>query len=300
VLSLVKFASRKFQLRGLVVAVTLAFGTGCHRGASSALVELDEARALAAELRVQFTKSADASNRAVMADTDEASIGFANDARQATQAVDSDVAALTPVLQSLGFPDELHTVEQFKTHFAEYRELDGRILALAVENTNLKAQQLSFGPARTAADGFRDALGTLVTGTASKNRCRVEVLAADAVLDVREIQVLQAPHIAEADDAAMTRMEKQMADLETKARDALRELSGLAAPEGSAGVSAAHAALDQFASASRQLVALSRKNTNVLSLDLSLRAKPPLTAACDDTLRALEDALAKEGDKATR
>jgi len=301
VFALVKFTSRKFQLQGFILAViTLALGIGCDRGASNALVELDQARGLAAELRVQFTKSADASNRSVMADTDEASIGFANDARQSTQTVESDVAALTPLLQSLGFPDELRIVEQFKNHFAEYRELDGRILALAVENTNLKAQRLSFGPARIAADGFRDALGTIVPGVAAKNRCHVEGLAANAVLAVREIQVLQAPHIAEADDATMTRMEKEMADLETKARDAFHELSGLAAPEASASVSAAQAALDQFASASRELVALSRKNTNVRSLDLSLRVKPPLTAACDDALRTLEDALAKEGNKATR
>jgi hypothetical protein len=31
------------------------------------------------------------------------------------------------------------------------------------------------------------------------------------VASVREIQVLQAPHIAEPDDAAMARIEKQMA-----------------------------------------------------------------------------------------
>ena len=41
------------------------------------------------------------------------------------------------------------------------------------------------------------------------------------VAAVLEIQVLQAPHIAEADDAAMTRMEGQMTASEAAARKAL-------------------------------------------------------------------------------
>ena len=39
------------------------------------------------------------SNRAVMADTDEASVAFAREAEQATQAVEKDAAALAPILQ---------------------------------------------------------------------------------------------------------------------------------------------------------------------------------------------------------
>ena len=49
-----------------------------------------------------------------------------------------------------------------------------------------------------------------------------------------------------------------------------------------------------------QIVALSRRNTNVRSLALSLGQKRTLTAACEDSLRALEDALAKRGFTATR
>jgi hypothetical protein len=44
------------------------------------------------------------------------------------------------------------------SRFAEYRVLDRKILDLAVENTNLKAQRLALGPAQEAADAFRDAL----------------------------------------------------------------------------------------------------------------------------------------------
>ena len=121
---------------------------------------------------------------------------------------------LRPILESLGYSDESRLLQQFVTRFAEYRELDRRILDLAVENTNLKAQRLSFGPAQEAADSFRDSLEAVVPLDAAKDTWRVKALVAMAIAAVREIQALQAPHIAEADDAVMTRVEKRMATSE--------------------------------------------------------------------------------------
>jgi hypothetical protein len=264
------------------------------------LTRLDEARRLAADVRVQFNKADDASNRAVMADTDEASISFARDAESAAQIVEGDVTALAPMLRSFGFKNEIQFLDEFGKHFAQYRKLDRSILALAVENTNLKAQRLSFGPAQQAADKFRDSLGTVASSIAPKDRCRVEVLVAKAMLAVREIQVLQAPHIAEPDDAAMTRMEKEMADLEAASRGAVKELVNVTPPGARPALDTALSALDQFRDVSGQIVTLSRRNTNVRSLEMSLRSKPTLAAACDDSLRALQDALTNEGSKATR
>lgn len=93
---------------------------------------------------------------------------------------------------------------------------------------------------------------------------------------------------------------KEMAGLEAGARDAMTALQEVVQPNGRSAVAAALAALEQFKGVSTQIVALSRRNTNVRSLELSLRTKPALVAACDDNLRALQDALAKEGSKATR
>ena len=287
--------SRTLTLLVSGLVLTLA---GCRGDPSAALAELAEARRLAADLRVQLSKSADASNRAVMADTDEASLVFAHEAEQTTQTVQGDVAALAPHLRNLGYPTEVRFLDEFAGRFAAYLTLDRNVLELAVENTNLKAQRLSFGPARGAADSFRDALETVSLG--SKDRCRVESLVARAVLAVRDIQVLQAPHIAESDDAAMTRMETEMGGLEVAASDALDRISGLVDSKAQPQLAAALASLARFKDVSRQIVALSRRNSNVRSLALSLREKPGLTAACDDSLRSLEEALAKEGFTATR
>lgn len=290
--------SRRLLVGGGLVALA-TFACGCH-GSETVLSKLDRARALTANLRVELGKANDASNRAVMADTDEASAAFAGEAASATLSVERDVAALWPLLRALGFPGELRALAAFQGHWSKYRSLDRDILALAVENTNLKAQRLSFGAAREAADGFRASVTSIAAKIPSKDRYRAELLATQAVLAVREIQVLHAPHIAESDDPTMTRLEREMTALDARAREAVTALSQLAAPTAGSTFVTALAELNRFKDVSDQIVSLSRRNSNVRSLALALSEKPALTAACDDSLRAVQDALATEGSKATR
>ena len=235
-----------------------------------------------------------------MADTDDASIAFAHEADQATQAAQRNTDSLRPILRDLGYSNETGLLEQFVSRFAEYRAMDRRILNLAVENTNLKAQRLSFGPAQEAADTFRDSLAAVVPSVPAKDRWRVEALVATAVATVREIQVLQAPHIADADEAVMTRMEKRMGTSEAAARSAVETLGTLVPPASRPRLAAAITALNRFMDLNAQIIALSRRNTNVRSLALALDQKRALTAACAESLHALHDALARRGFTGTR
>jgi hypothetical protein len=281
-----------------IVALSVTANSGCN--VNAALEQLSEARRLAAELLVQFTKAADAANRAVMADTDEASVAFAHEAEQTQVAVQRDIDTLGPLLQGLRYSDETHLLQAFVSQFTEYRALDRRILDLAVENTNLKAQRLSFGPAQEAADSFRDALEAITPSIPAKDLWHVKALIATAVSTVREIQVLQAPHIADADEGVMTRMESHMAKSETSARSALETLTTLVQPASRPPLATAAMALDRFMGLNAQIIALSRRNTNVRSLALSLDQKRALTAACEGSLRELQNALAKRGFTGTR
>jgi hypothetical protein len=273
---------------------------GCNGDLSPAFVKLGEARRLAADLRIEFNRAADASTRAVMADTDEASIAYAREAEQAKQAVKKDADALAPILRDLQDSEETEALAEFGRRFAKYETLDHSILELAVENTNLKAQKLAFGPARMEADTFRKSLDTITEAAPPKNRCRVESLAKSAVVAVREIQVLLAPHIAESEDSVMTGFEKEMAEREATARSALTALSGLIDPKLRATLADATAALDRFKGIQNQILALSRRNSNVRSLALTLGDGRVLTASCEASLGTLQGALAHEGFKATR
>ncbi|HSY41344.1 MAG TPA: hypothetical protein VLA79_17515 [Polyangia bacterium] len=295
--------NRIAALRLVPTAVALSLSltaAGCRNVPDPAFTQLAEARRLADDLRIQLAKSSDASDRAVMAETDEESAAFAREADQAAGAIESKSAALSARLQSLGYAPEQHALQDFTERFAAYRKLDHDVLDLAVQNTNLKAQRLSFGPVRETADGFRDDLQAAAQLAPAKDRCRVDGLVARAELAVREIQILQAPHIAEPDEAAMTKIEKQMTDHLAAAREALKSLGAGASAAMAKQLDAASAALDHFDKLSAELVALSRRNSNVRSLALALRRAPELVAACDGSLAILQEALAKEGFSGTR
>jgi hypothetical protein len=276
----------------LVVLCMLAAG-GCG-DVNAALEQLSAARRLAADLTVQFTKSVDAANRAVMADTDDQSVAFAREAAQGTQAVQTDVNTLKPMLAGSHYTNEARLLQEFEERFAKYHELDRTILDLAVENTNLKAQRLSFGAAQAEVDAFQKSLDALAASNPG-DALQVEALVAKALASVREIQVLQAPHIAEAGDETMARIEQRMKTEDTAGREALAKLAHLVGPASRPRLAAAAAALDRFAGVNTQILALSHRNTNVRSLALSLDQKRPLTTACEETLQALQDALAKRG-----
>ena len=248
---------------------------------------------LSSGLLIRFTEATDAANRAVMAGTDETATEYSREAEQATQIVQRDADALKLLLTRRGYTTESRLLDEFIDRFSRYRELDHTILGLAVENTNLKAQRLSFGPGQKEADAFRDALESVARTSSAKDDWQVKALTATALLAVRQVQVLQAPHIAEADDAAMTQLEERMASSEGLARGALQTLARLLPPASRPQLDGAAAALDRFHDVNTQLIVLSRRNSNVHSLALSLSEKRVLTAQCEESLHAIQSALSK-------
>jgi len=284
-------------LRALA-ALALIATTSCS--AQAVLTQQEEARRLASELQAQFSKAADASNRAVMTDADEDSTSAVREAEQATQDVLRSVDQMRQVLTSMGYSEEITLLDAFMARFAEYRKVDAEVLPLAVENTNAKAQRLSFGPAADAISEFRAALDGVVKSAPPPAAARLELLAARAVTNVLEIQAMHAPHIAEAEDGPMTRMEQKMIASEGEARKALAQMREVVPASSRAQLNAADAALDRFSAVHREIITLSRRNSDVRSLALSLGRKRMITAQCDDQLRALQAALAKHSVGATR
>ena len=288
-------SSTRRLLLTLQAVVLLAAAAGCGEDVNVVLERLSKARQVTADLLVQFAKAADAGNRAVMADTDEASVAFAKEAGEATAAIQKDIDTLNPLLSMLGYSDETRLLKEFSDRFAEYQALDRRILDLAVENTNLKAQRLAFGPAQEAANAFRDSLKAVGASAPEKERWHIEALAARAVTTVREIQVLQAPHIADADDAVDDADGNADGDVGDGGTSIARRARAVTPQASKPHLDAAAAALGRFMDLNAQIIALSRRNTNVRSLALSLDQKRTITVSCEERLRALQNALARRG-----
>ena len=282
--------TRQARVAAFGLAVMVCAHAGCAPAPGTVLEQLVDARSLAAKLLLGMARVAEASNRSVMSGSDEASTTAANDARQALTMVERDAASLGSLLGSLRYSYEQDLLTEFKRRFDEYRTLTESILGLAVQNTNLKAQQLSFGPAQDAARAFASALESARPSRPAE-MWQVRAHAATALAALREIQVLHAPHIAEADAAAMTRLEQSMKEAESTARRALGELGNLTSAATAAEVTKASTALDRFMNANAEIVRLSRANSNVQSLALSLGQTRRLLAASDESLQSLELAL---------
>jgi len=292
----------------VLLAVAFAATAGACNAGPAVLTQKVEAARLASALHLEFTKANEASNRAVLSDMDDASAEAAAESTKAIASAAQYLQQLRPVVSSLAYADEIKTVDTFGQRFAEFQTLEEEILPLAVENTNLKAQRLSFGAGQDAADAFSKAVrAAIARASGSPEAAAVGERSIAALL---QVQVLQARHIAEPDEAAMSQMEAQMREWEGVARKGLarlRELkpsAGAGHPSGGAGLGApleeADAAFDRFMSLNREILELSRKNTNVRSLALTLGRARVVSAACEDQLRTLEASLQTHAFQATR
>jgi hypothetical protein len=270
---------------------------GCEQAASR-MEQSSQVRQLTATLLTEFTRAVDASNRAVMAESDPASQDFAREAERARAQVDHETTEVELLLRALHYDAELAQLGDFRAKFTAYKVLDQDLLGLAVTNSNLKATQLLFGPAAEAADTFKQELEKLTAAASGDKAVRIRALTFAALVGVREIQVLEAPHIAEPSDAGMTRMEETFASAEAATRRALAELLPLL-PDPAA-LDAVSAALERFLQLKTEIVALSRSNTNVRSRALALGEKRVLVASCEANLRALNDSLRARASRPTR
>ena len=91
-----------------------------------------------------------------------------------------------------------------------------------------------------------------------------------------------------------------MAASEAVARKAVETLKELLPASAAPQLRSASAALDRFTKINAEIISLSRRNSNVRSLALSLGRKRTVTALCENYLRALEESLAKHEFTATR
>ena len=292
---------RRWWLCGIAISVAVAAATGACNAGPAVLTERVEAARLVSALHLEFTKANEAANRAVLSDMDNTSAEAAKESTDAIALAGQYLQQLRPVVSSLGYADEVKTLETFSQRFAEFQTLEEEILPLAVENTNLKAQRLSFGAGQDAADAFSKAVRAAVARASGSQEAAAT--GERSVAALLQVQVLQARHIAEPDEAAMSKMEAQMREWEDVARKGLARLRELkpAAAAGSGGtLDEAGAALDRFMSTNREILELSRRNSNVRSLALTLGRARVVSAACEDQLRTLEASLQTHAFQATR
>jgi hypothetical protein len=234
--------------------------------------------------------SAEAEKSAVMADTDEASRAFAEQSIEATQQVEKARHELEPLLE--GNSQEVHLFREFSHCWEKLQEIDREVLALAVQNTNLKALRLSFVPAAEALKRLEEALNHLMdVASSSPDAVHITRLASKSLAGALNIHALQAPHIAESTASRMDEMEAVMHSLHVQVTEALHNLQTLVDEPGKPFLEAAEASYKDFQQIHAEIVELSRQNSNIRSYAISLGQKRVLTAQCQDVLAALQETV---------
>jgi hypothetical protein len=250
---------------------------------------------LVGRMQLDLASAAEAEKSAVLAITDEDSQKFADQARAATAEVERERQELGALLAASGTQHERDLLPPFSQAFANLQRVDSEVLALAVKNTNLKAYSLLFGPAANTLAEMDAALARVVAKHAdAADAKRVMLMAFDARLGALRIQTLLAPHIAEESDAKMDNMEASMAKEEATVRKDLDGLAALAKLAHDADLAMAAASFGRYAEIKARILPLSRENTNVRSLALSLNQKRKAMLVCLDALSSLKQAILDE------
>jgi hypothetical protein len=250
---------------------------------------------LVAQMRLNLASASEAEKSAVLAVTDQDSKTFADQARAATSEVEMERNELRKLLTKSGSQNERDLLIEFSRVFYNLQRIDSDLLVLAVKNTNIKAYSLAFGPSVEALNQMDTALSRLVKKSAGFTSAgSVPQLANSALVAALRIQTLLAPHIAEESDAKMDELEVQMTKEDQEVRKNMGSLSSIQDFHNDPDLKIALTSYNQFSEVRTRIIALSRENTNVHSLTISLGQKRKILFMCQEVLSTLQQTILEE------
>jgi hypothetical protein len=250
---------------------------------------------LVGRMQLGLASASEAEKSATRALTDQESQAFADQARTATAGVELERQELQRLLAQGGTQAEKDLFDEFGQLFSEFQRIDDELLKLAVQNTNLKAYALAFGPAAAALNEMSTALSRLESANAdSPEAKKVSHLALSAQVAALRIETLLPPHIAEASDTRMDELEVQMTQEDEKVQTDLTGLGALVKRSAEGDLNTARSRYADFQTIKHQILRLSRENTNVRSLSISLNQKRKAMFSCQEVLTKLQSTILEE------
>jgi hypothetical protein len=252
---------------------------------------------LLSTMRSHLLEAIEAEKNAVLAVTDEASEAFAAQARQAADGVESSRKEIEAIIHQERLPQETEMINEFNVCWSHYRKLDETILDLAIQNTNLKAQKISATQCTQELERFEESLNRLILQNTHGRQCNEAVmLSYEALTAGLKILALHKPHIEEADDIEMDKIEQSIKSYDDSARKALGSLRSIAGLSGNEDLKNAETAYERFMNLTGGVLKLSRMNTNIKSADLSLGKLRLLSSQCREILANLQETVRAQGN----
>jgi hypothetical protein len=281
----------------LLVAFTLfGYYRGGYNPFEAEFIKAD----LISTMRIHLLEAIEAEKSAVMAITDETSENFAIRARQGADGVESGRKEIESIIQQEKRPREIEILNEFNMCWSQFRKLDETILALATQNTNLKAQKISATQGAQEMERFEQSLNRIIQRNMNNSQCnRTVMLSYEALTAGLKVFALHKPHIEEADDQEMDKIEQSIESYDKSARKALEALRNTDLNDNE-DMKNAETAYEQFMSLTNEVLKLSRMNTNIKSAELSLGRKRLISSQCQEILATLQEAVQAPRSKATR
>lgn len=246
-------------------------------------------------MQLGLASASEAEKSAVLATRDQESQAFADQARAGIVAAEQQRRELEELLRQGGTQREKDLFDEFSQLFIAFQRIDADLLDLATKNSNVKAYALAFGPAADAVKEMTASLSRLIASNSdSRDAKEVMHLAFGAEVAALHIETLLSPHIAEASESRMDDLEALMTQDDDQVRRNLEGLGALPKLNDDADVGMAAASYGQFGEIKQQILALSRENTNVRSLFISLNQERQVTLACQEALGNLQQAILEE------
>jgi len=236
---------------------------------------------LAAQLRSDLLASAFAERGAVLAVTDEKSNALALASEADAKQGDTTLAELRDLVRADGKESEKTTLEAFEADWTRLKEIDKRLLVLAVQNSNLKAAALLSREGRESTIAFSDTLEVAAKGVSDPETLRT--IAKCQVSGLRSLSLLLL-HVPSEDDAEMSRYEELIEQRNAEVERGLDELRTRALLP-SAVLDEATRHWSSLKEVEKRALKLSRENSNVTSRQMSLDEKEK---AAESTLAALD------------
>lgn len=259
---------------------------------------------LAAQLQQSLLTASDAANKSLLAPDEEAASRQAAAAKTAFEAGAGQLQSLSTLIEKGNNPKEIEAVKPVVADFKELEAAYAALHALVARNTNVRAARLSRHEAAQAVDRLRQALAPILAAP----DCPAAAQALRAITAAQAILILHPLHIDERSAVGMDALETAMNQDDREARAALANLIAPSAPSAPSvddgamaqAANAAQAAYEAFWTVHTTILGLSRENSNIEAIALSMGRKQVLQAKIQTDLAALAAVIDEKQFTATR
>ncbi len=282
----------------VVPGATLALALALHGcSAEPAALQRERKLELLHQLQGHLEASVEAEKSAVLAATDDEARAFTQESKQAAAQFEATETALRGQLERDPRTPQLDALRAVDASWGEVKAIDAKLLPMLAENTNRAAAQLAAGHATQMLERLITSLEAIEAATSSPEQLRALSKAKAAAL---WNQALLAPHIASPLDAEMTALEARFRADAAVVDATLAGLEKDCPAKAKEALATAKEAWSAYQGDTSKIIELSRANSNVHALDLSVHEKRQAVHRAEAALDALSAAIAGDTSRAAR